>query len=356
MTSHCTSLSSPPSSSMVVKHWPCLLTLQKGSRFLKPNAWGNFSASPAWSTRPMTGCGTISASMWVHMNPFWQLSRDGNLHGSGMSHALTASSKPCFRTPRRVGNAMDGRGNAGWTTSKGAHLCACQNCSQWSPAKPPKKKNGRQSQLSHPSCTPLNPISRGSKVNWTSCTRQLLCGELMSGKRSQQHPCKQFKDSLKEDMNWCDIKLAHLEPAAMEWSSWCSLSQTAAWKFEEERCQCLTAAHEQHYRAASFTTRTELQWSRCAQLSASRLELQSHLNKTTTLSSSSTTEGLPPHLTSPRHLQTLGGGGGSLGIWRKLVLAMVLLVFWLASSMTYFPGQPTGAHQLHFLGWLKQKC
>ena len=30
---------------------------------------------------------------------FWQLSRDGNLHGSGMSHATTPSPKSSFRAP-----------------------------------------------------------------------------------------------------------------------------------------------------------------------------------------------------------------------------------------------------------------
>ena len=69
--------------------------------------------------------------------PLWQLSRDRNLHGSGMSHAMTASPNPSFRTPQRIGNAMVGRGNAGWTTSKSGH--PCQNCSEG----PPAEKTGR---------------------------------------------------------------------------------------------------------------------------------------------------------------------------------------------------------------------
>ena len=59
-----------------------------------------------------------SASLWVHSNLIWQLFWDGNLHGSDMLHATTASSKPSFSMPRRVGKAVVGRGNAGWTTSK----------------------------------------------------------------------------------------------------------------------------------------------------------------------------------------------------------------------------------------------
>ena len=49
------------------------------------------SASLTWSKTTTTGCGARSTSLWVHRKLFWQLSRDGNLHGSGMSHAMTAS-------------------------------------------------------------------------------------------------------------------------------------------------------------------------------------------------------------------------------------------------------------------------
>ena len=47
---------------------------------------------------------------------YWQLSRDGNLHGSGMSLATTASPKPSFRALWRVGDAVVGRRNGGRTT------------------------------------------------------------------------------------------------------------------------------------------------------------------------------------------------------------------------------------------------
>ena len=40
-----------------------------------------------------TGCRARSTSLWVCRNLFCQLSRDGNLHGSGISHAMTASKK-----------------------------------------------------------------------------------------------------------------------------------------------------------------------------------------------------------------------------------------------------------------------
>ena len=65
---------------------------------LKPSARGNFSASPTWSIRPTTGCRARSTSLWYHRNLFLLLSRDGNLHGSGMSHATTLMS-PLPPTP-----------------------------------------------------------------------------------------------------------------------------------------------------------------------------------------------------------------------------------------------------------------
>ena len=79
--------------------------------------------------KAMTGCGARSTPLWVHKNLSWQLSRDGNLHGSGMSHATTASPKPSFKAPWRVGDTVVGRGNAGWTTPKSGRPCPCQNYS-----------------------------------------------------------------------------------------------------------------------------------------------------------------------------------------------------------------------------------
>ena len=54
-----------------------------------------------------------------HRNLFWHCPEtETNLHGSGnsLSLATTASPKPPFRAPKRVGDAVVGRGNAEWTT------------------------------------------------------------------------------------------------------------------------------------------------------------------------------------------------------------------------------------------------
>ena len=97
------------------------------------------SSQLSFIVKPTTGCRARSTSLWVHRNIFWQLSRDGNLHGSGMSHAMTSSPEPSFRAPWRVVDAVVGRGNVRWTTSKSGHPCPCQNCSQG----PPAEKTGR---------------------------------------------------------------------------------------------------------------------------------------------------------------------------------------------------------------------
>ena len=89
------------------------------------------TSSPAshMSTKPTTACGAKSTSLSAHRKLFWKLPMDGNWHGLGMSHATTASQKPSFRAPLRVGDAVLMRGNAGWKTSKSGHPCPCQNCS-----------------------------------------------------------------------------------------------------------------------------------------------------------------------------------------------------------------------------------
>ena len=125
------------------------------------------SASPTWGTRPTTGCGARSTYTWVNRHLFWQLSREGNLHGSGISHATTVFPKSSFRAPWWFDGAMFGRGNAGWAVSKNGHPCPFQNGSQGPPAeeKKKKKKTGRGSLLNRPSCPPDDPIGQGTGLN-----------------------------------------------------------------------------------------------------------------------------------------------------------------------------------------------
>ena len=82
----------------------------------------------------------------------------------GMSHATTASPKPSFRAPWRVDDAMVGRGNAGWISSK-SDPCPCQNCWQG----PLAEKTGTGSLLNGPSCSPDDSVGQGTALNWTWC-------------------------------------------------------------------------------------------------------------------------------------------------------------------------------------------
>ena len=109
------------------------------------------------------GCGAKSASLLAGRALFWQLSRDGNLHGSGMLRATTASPKSFFTAPWRTDDAVVARGNAGWTTPKNGHPCPRQNCSQRPPAE--EKKSGRGSLLNRPSCFPDDRVGHETELN-----------------------------------------------------------------------------------------------------------------------------------------------------------------------------------------------
>ena len=141
-----------------------LLTVKKGSRRLKPSAWGNFFTSPTCSIWSVTGYGARSTTLWAHRKLFWQLSRGRNLHGSGVSHAAKAFPNPSFRASWRVDDAMVGRGNAGWISSK-SDPCPCQNCWQG----PLAEKTGTGSLLNGPSCSPDDSVGQGTALNWTWC-------------------------------------------------------------------------------------------------------------------------------------------------------------------------------------------
>ena len=76
--------------------WTLLADSEERIQAFKTKCLRNILCISYSETRPTTGCGIRSTSLWVHRNLFWQLSRDGNLHGSGMSHATTVSPKPSF--------------------------------------------------------------------------------------------------------------------------------------------------------------------------------------------------------------------------------------------------------------------
>ena len=103
--------------------------------------------------QPTTGCGARSASLWAHRNLFWPLPRDGNLHGSGRSHATTAYPKPSSRTPWREYLPMP-------------ELLTRASCRKdW------KKISAKSSVMS-----PLYPVGQGTELNWMSDFNKLEPG------------------------------------------------------------------------------------------------------------------------------------------------------------------------------------
>ena len=74
---------------------------------------------------------------------------------------LMLNTQTSFLAPWRVGNAVVGRGNAGWTTSKSGHSCPCQNCSK----EPPAEGTGMAPQLNRPACPSDDPIGKGTELN-----------------------------------------------------------------------------------------------------------------------------------------------------------------------------------------------
>ena len=110
--------------------------------------------------------------------------------------------------------------------------------------------------------------------------RRLFYGELQNGKRNKGRPKKRYKDTVKDNLQWCEIKPKELEDCAKDRPSWRATIHRAAVSFEEARCQKLTAAREQRHKASSTIIQTtDFQCPHCSRLCASSLGLRSHLRK-----------------------------------------------------------------------------
>ena len=109
--------------------------------------------------------------------------------GLGMSHSRTAFPKPSFRTSWKVGNAMVGRGNAGWIVSKNGHPCPCQNCSQG-----PRSKDWKRISAELPLMSPDDPIGQESELNWVWSTR-IFSATLCACTLSSWHSCHVLKST-----------------------------------------------------------------------------------------------------------------------------------------------------------------
>ena len=135
-------------------------------------------------SRPTTGCGARSTSCGSTGTSSGNCQETETCMVRACPHATTASPKPSFRAPWRMGDAVVGRGNAGWTTPQVGHICPCQNRS-WGP---PAEQTRRGSLLNHPSCPLDDPIGQATELNrtelsiglryWDERRRQQLGGRL----------------------------------------------------------------------------------------------------------------------------------------------------------------------------------
>ena len=106
--------------------------------------------------------------------------------------------------------------------------------------------------------------------------RRLLYGELAAGKRHQGRQKKRYKDSVKANPQWCNIKPKDLESCAGDRLLWRARVRQATTSFEDARSQRLATAREQRHKTTSPVTTTEFQCLHCSRLCASRLRLRSH--------------------------------------------------------------------------------
>ena len=108
--------------------------------------------------------------------------------------------------------------------------------------------------------------------------RRLMYGELQDGKRNQSRPKLRYEDTVKANLQWCQINPRDLQGYTMDRPKWQGSVHRATGNFEEARCQKLTAARERHRRAASAViTTNDFQCPHCSRLCASGLGLRSHL-------------------------------------------------------------------------------
>ena len=64
--------------------------------------------------------------------------------------------------------------------------------------------------------------------------KQLMYSELKHGSRKQGRPKLRYKDTLKSNLRWCDIKPCELETAAMSDSAWRSNVSRATTAVEDD--------------------------------------------------------------------------------------------------------------------------
>ena len=77
--------------------------------------------------------------------------------------------------------------------------------------------------------------------------RRLLYGKVAHGQRNPGRPQKHYKDTIKLNIYWTNIKPKDLESMASNRSYWRALAHTDATNLENNQCQQLQAAWDRHH-------------------------------------------------------------------------------------------------------------
>ncbi len=143
--------------------------------------------------------------------------------------------------------------------------------------------------LDRADCTSIEAILIKTQLRWVGhvirmddkrMPKRLLYSELVHGKRGRGRPRKRFKDTIKTNLQWCDIKPNELERDAENRPFWRTTIHKASETFEETRRQRLITAREKRHTALSAETNaTDFPCPYCDKYCASRIGLHSHLRK-----------------------------------------------------------------------------
>ena len=109
--------------------------------------------------------------------------------------------------------------------------------------------------------------------------KQLMFGELASGKRKQGRPLKRYKDRVKASISHAEITAKELEPHAHDRTGWRTLTRHAMGTFEERRCTQIEEAFLER-RKVSADAPSNLRLfpcPHCPRTCKSRIGLHSHL-------------------------------------------------------------------------------
>ena len=105
-------------------------------------------------------------------------------------------------------------------------------------------------------CTSIGGILIKAQMRWVEhiirideyrMPRRLSCVELVHRVQNQGRPKRQYKHTVKANLQWCNTKPIELEQRAGDRTSWRAIAHSASNNFEEDPCQRLILAKEKSF-------------------------------------------------------------------------------------------------------------